>query len=366
VPGFNLVLLTTAPGWRGSGVSFSKIAHGLTDRGHRVLVITRTPAVTAGFVAEGLTVTELELRNTGIPEVSRLRRVLARHHADAVMADTPRDLRLAVLAGLLTRRRVVYRYNMTYRKPSTDLGDRLYARRVAATVYLSQFIEQDARAAGARFGGTSHRIPNGFDTEIFAPDEHLAAAFRARFGLESSEPLALSAGKLVRGKRLDRGIDAVAQVKLNGRPPTYVLCGDGPEERELRNRAERAGVRLLVTGMIDQTALRGAYNAAEVVLHTGRETFGNVVGEAMSCGRTVACVREGAAPEVIGADGETGVLVPPDDVGALASALTELLNNPERRRMIGSAARRRIQQIFPLQRMIAGYESMFGAIIPRR
>jgi glycosyltransferase involved in cell wall biosynthesis len=363
---FNLVFLTSAPGWRGSGVSFAKIAHGLADRGHRVHVVTRAAAVSEAFMADGLAVTQLQLRNTGIREVVRLRRVLARHRAHAIMADTPRDLRLSVLSGLLSRRRVVYRYNMTYRKPPTDFGDRLYARRVSATVYLSEFIERDAEAAGARYGGRSFRIPNGFDTKIFAPDEHLAAAFRGRFGLERGELVVMTAGKLVKGKRLDRGIDALARVRMNGRPVTYILCGDGPEEPELKNRAEQMGLRLLITGMIDQASLRGAYNAADVVLHTGRETFGNVVGEAMSCGRTVACVREGAAPEVVGADEAAGVLLPPDDLNAMASTLTALLNDPDRRTMIGAEARRRIERVFPLQQMISGYESMFAVIIAGR
>jgi glycosyltransferase involved in cell wall biosynthesis len=363
---FNLVLLISASGWRGSGISFAKIAHGLADRGHHVLLITRTAAVTAGFMAEGLAATELQLRNTGIPEVSRLRRVLGRHGAEAIMADTPRDLRLSVLAGLLTRRQIVYRYNMNYRRPRSDFGDRLYARRIAATVYLSEFIQREARDAGARFGGSAYLIPNGFDTDVFAPDEGAGTAFRAQYHLEPNEPLVLTAGKLVRGKRVERGIAALAQVQLNGRRPTYVLCGDGPEENELKREADRRGIRVLVTGTVDQKTLRGAYNAAEVVLHTGRETFGNVVGEAMSCGRAVASVHEGAAPEVIGTNGEAGVLVSPDDPGALALVLSRLLSDPVQRRTMGAVARRRIQQLFPLSRMISGYENMFAAILEHR
>jgi glycosyltransferase involved in cell wall biosynthesis len=127
--------------------------------------------------------------------------------------------------------------------------------------------------------------------------------------------------------------------------------------------ADRMGLRVLFTGMVDQTTLRGAYNAADLVVHSARETFGNVVGEAMSCGRTVVCVREGAAPEVIGADGEAGVLVDPDDIDALASTVTRLLNDPAARSTIGAAARRRIQQVFPLRAMISGYEDMFAGIL---
>jgi glycosyltransferase involved in cell wall biosynthesis len=86
----------------------------------------------------------------------------------------------------------------------------------------------------------------------------------------------------------------------------------------------------------------------------------------MSCARTVVCVREGGAPEVVGFDGEAGVLVPPEDVGALACAVTDLLNRADKRRMIGIAARQRVRQIFPLERMISGYEDMFAAILDRR
>jgi glycosyltransferase involved in cell wall biosynthesis len=362
----NVVLLISASGWRGSGVSFAKIAHGLADRGHRILVVTRTPPVTAGFVADGIPATELQLRNTGLSEVSRLRRVLGRHRAQAVMADTPRDLRLSVLAALFTRRRVVYRYNMNYRRPRTDFGDRLYTRRVAATVYLSEFIQHEARAAGVRLGGTAHLIPNGFDTDIFAPDPQAALAFRTQFRLADGDLVVLTAGKLVRGKRLDRSIDALARVRLQDRRVTYVLCGDGPEEAELKKEAEQAGVRVLFTGMIDQKTLRAAYNAADVVLHPGRETFGNVLGEAMSCGRPVISVQEGAAPEVIGPNGLAGALVPPDDADALASALTHLLNDAVQRQRMGLAARQRIEQVFPLHRMVSGYEDMFAAILDHR
>jgi glycosyltransferase involved in cell wall biosynthesis len=261
----------------------------------------------------------------------------------------------------------VYRYNLTYRKPRTDLGDRLYGKGVTGTVYLSEFIEGDARAESVRYSGRSYRIPNGFDTEVFAPDEGAAAAFRARFGFGADEAIVMSAGKLVAGKRFDRGIDALARVRLQGgRRLTYVLCGDGPEEVTLREMGDRAGVRVLVTGMIDQNALRGAYNAADLFLHTGRETFGNVVGEAMACGRAVVCVREGAAPEVVGEGGKTGVLVSLVNSDALASAITTLLNDSELCRTIGSEARRRIQQVFPVERMVSGYEDMFTALVAGR
>jgi glycosyltransferase involved in cell wall biosynthesis len=305
---------------------------------------------------------EIELRKTRFREVARLRDVLARQNADVIMADTPRDLRLSVLAGLWSRCPVVYRYNLNYRRPRTHLGDRLYAQGVAGTVFLSEFIEQDATAEGVRYRGRSYRIPNGFDTEVFAPDPVEGRVFRARNGL-SEDAVVLSAGKLVAGKRLDRGIEALARVRLEHPRLTYVLCGDGPEELHLRDMARRLELPILITGMLDQKTLRAAYNAADAVLHTGRETFGNVVGEAMSCGRAVVCVREGASPEVVG---DAGALVPPDDIDALASALTGLLSHPQRRHVMGSAARHRIEQVFSIDQMVSGYERMFTDLLSGR
>jgi glycosyltransferase involved in cell wall biosynthesis len=363
---FSIVILTSASGWRGSGVSFAKIARGLAARGHRMLVVATYPQVAAGFVAEGVTVTELELRKTRFREVASLSHVLAQQHARVIMADTPRDLRLSVLAGLWRRCPVVYRYNLNHRRPRTDLAERLFAQGVTGTVFLSKFIEHAARTESVRYRGKSYLIPNGFDTEVFAPHQQDGAAFRARFAVDSEDALILTAGSLVAGKRVERGIAALSRVRLDHRRLTYVLCGDGPEQTRLGEMANRLGVRLVVTGMVDQKTLRAAYNAADIVLHTGKETFGNVVGEAMSCGRAVVCVREGAAPEVVGEGEEAGVLVPPDDAEALAYAVTGLLNDPERCRAIGVAARRRVEQVFPLQRMISGYEAMFADILARR
>jgi glycosyltransferase involved in cell wall biosynthesis len=357
------LFLTSARGWRGSGISFAKIAIGLAERGHQTLVVTRAAEVTQGFARQGVPVSELQIRNTGFREVAGLRRLLSSQKAHAIMADSPRDLRLAVLAGLWPRRPVVYRYNLNYRTPRNHLGDRLYARGVAGTVFLSEFIEQEVRSANLLVGsGATFRIPNGFDTRYFAPDSAAGAAFRVSYGILPSETVVLTAGKLVRGKRLDLALEALGRIRAAGKPVTYLLCGNGPEESMVRYTGARLGLKVVITGSIEQQLLRGAYNAADLVLHTARETFGNVIGEAMACGRAVACVRDGAAPEVVGDDGKAGVVAPSEDIEALASAVADILNDPVRRAMIGAAARRRIEQVFPLERMISGYEEMFAAM----
>jgi glycosyltransferase involved in cell wall biosynthesis len=103
------------------------------------------------------------------------------------------------------------------------------------------------------------------------------------------------------------------------------------------------------------------------VIHPSlHEIFPNAVGEAMSCGRAVLAADAGGTGELLGRDGTTGVLVPPSDPAAMAIAVRELLNDPDRRNRIGMEARRRIQAGFSLDRMIDGYEAALEQVIGRR
>jgi glycosyltransferase involved in cell wall biosynthesis len=92
------------------------------------------------------------------------------------------------------------------------------------------------------------------------------------------------------------------------------------------------------------------------------EIFPNAVGEAMACGRPVVAADAGGTSELLGRDGEAGLLVPPGDPDALALAIGGLLADRERRERLGAAARHRIETEFPLSRMIDGYEHVLGEV----
>ena len=89
----------------------------------------------------------------------------------------------------------------------------------------------------------------------------------------------------------------------------------------------------------------------------------NTVYEAMAAGRAVVASRVGGIPELV-ADGETGLLTPPGDAGALADAITALLLDPDRRQAMGEAGRRRIRRLADLEenvdRRLAIYEEVAG------
>ena len=359
----NVALLTSANGWRGSGSSYAKLARGLGERGHVAHLVTASARLTPRLQKMGLPVTEIPGRNTGPRAVGALLRVLRTIRADAVVVDTPRDVRLAAWATLVRRASIVYRSNLNYRRPRHDLMDRAYLRRVSACVYQSRWIRDDAARAPWLRRIPHFLIPNGYDLERYAPRPEDGGVFRRRYGIAADARVVLTSAKLTRNKGHEVAIAALGRLHASGTPLVYLVCGDGGREAELRARARSAGLPAVFTGLLESDELVAALAAADIVVHPSlNEIFPNAVGEAMACARPVIAADAGGTAELVGTNG-AGVLVPPGDPDALAAAVRELLEDPEARRRLGEAARQRIQAEFPLSRMIDRYEAALVAVI---
>jgi glycosyltransferase involved in cell wall biosynthesis len=146
---------------------------------------------------------------------------------------------------------------------------------------------------------------------------------------------------------------------------TAVLVGrdlerGGAYERELRREAERLGVldRVVFAGQRDDVP--GLLAGCDVLcLPSSVEGLPLVVLEAMAQARPVVATAVGGTPELV-VHGETGLLVPPGDAGALAAALDEVLGDPDLAHRLGEAGRRRVIESFSLsattERVLGLYE----------
>jgi len=360
-----VVLLTSANDWRGSGASYAKLARGLRERGHTALLVTAASRLTRRLAEEGLDVAQLPGRGTGPGAVWALRRALRSVGADAIVADTPRDVRLSFYATLLHRARIVYRYNFTARRPRARLMTRLYLSRVAACVYQSQFIRDDALSQARWMARIpAYQVPNGYDLARYAPRPEAALAFRGRYGIDPGARVVLSAAKLTRNKGQEVAINALHRLHRQGANLVYVVCGDGHREGELSSMAAGYKLPTVFTGLLGTRDMIAGYNAADLVVHPSlQEIFPNAVGEAMACGRPVVAADAGGTAELVGRDGSAGILVPPADANALADAVQALFDDPARLQALGTAARLRIEAEFPVDRMVAGYEQVLAEVI---
>jgi glycosyltransferase involved in cell wall biosynthesis len=344
----SVALVITAPMWRGSATSFAKIARGLVDAGHRVQLFTAAESVTRGFRELGLDALTLDLPNSGFASVLRLRAVL---HARVVIADAPRDVRLAALATMGRNTRLLWRFNLPNRPVPSDVVARALFRGLEGIICQSAWSAELLRERApwlARIPVT--RIANGYDLAVLRPSPGRGAAFRATHGIPADTPFVVTVGALSPEKGLPQAI--AATTRLGARHPgvLHLLIGSGQDEATLRQTAP-AHVRF--AGALDATATADAMRAADVILlPSAREIFPNVVAEAMAVGGAVVTVHGGAAPEVAG---DAAHIVEPWDVDAMADAVSQLLSEPAKRAELGARARARIAAEFALERMVEEY-----------
>jgi glycosyltransferase involved in cell wall biosynthesis len=166
-------------------------------------------------------------------------------------------------------------------------------------------------------------------------------------------PVVGTAGPLEAVKGFPFFLGAAARVLAAGREVEFVIAGAGPEEENLRRLARELGIAEQVTFVPNLLDFSEALEAMDLFcLPSLQQGIGTIMLEAMVLGRPVIATRVGGVYRVI-RDGETGLLVPPSDSAKLAERIMELLDDPERARRIGLAARAEVQQEFRVDQMVA-------------
>jgi glycosyltransferase involved in cell wall biosynthesis len=209
-------------------------------------------------------------------------------------------------------------------------------------------------------------VYHGLDLNRFSIQEDFHS--KARDGSSPNEPvIILSVGRLVEKKGTDVLLEALARLPadLHWR---LVHAGGGPLKAKLERRARSLGIEARVSwrGARTQTELLAEYRAADLfalasrVARDGdRDGLPNVLAEAQSQGLACVATRVSGIPELI-EDGATGLLVAPEAPEDLARALASLIRDPARRRALGEAGRRRVQERFGLRGNIARLARRFG------
>jgi glycosyltransferase involved in cell wall biosynthesis len=286
--------------------------------------------------------------DTGPREVAAVRRLLREAGTDVVVADAPRDVRIARYASLGRRRPIIWRFNLHSRRLATDILQRWLFGGVAHVVHQSAHSARLLASDSPWLRRPSSVIPNGFDLASFPLDAARARAFRTSIGVDLEMPLVVTPTAGIAGKALEVAEAAIRMVAA-ARRVAWAHLGDGGMQSSTTTS-------VVALGRLPRAQLLDALRAADVVLlPSAAELFGNVTAEAMALARPVVGARAGATPEVIG---EAGILVPAGDAVAMAGAVAALLDTPERAAALGVAARTRIASHFSLAAMGDGYDSL--------
>jgi glycosyltransferase involved in cell wall biosynthesis len=233
--------------------------------------------------------------------------------------------------------------------------DRTFMRGVAAIVAISDAVREFHIRAGLP-AGKLVTIHYGLDELPSAPSEVTPAAA----GIPPDALLILAVGRLIEQKDHATLLDAFARVRGDYSDARLAILGWGRLEEATRARIRELALddAVVLPGRVEPTAWLAR---ADIFAHTSLwEGFGIVLLEAMLAGLPIVATRVSAIPEIV-VDGTTGTLVPGGDVSAVAAALSDLLEDPDRRRALGDAGRRRAHDEFSVARMteqtIAVYRS---------
>ncbi|MDA1263774.1 MAG: glycosyltransferase family 4 protein [Planctomycetota bacterium] len=232
----------------------------------------------------------------------------------------------------------------------------LPARTIVLSDHVGRFIQQHGRVEPSKMT----RIYYGLDR---TPFEQAAAAsvedkarLRAEFGFGEDEVVFICVARFARQKAHEILIEAFARAREQA-PVRLLLVGGDPFHdgvAEARAVAEAQGV--IADGTCVFAGIRrdvpALMAASDVFTMASRwEGLGLVFLEAMSTGMPVLSTNVSAIPEVV-VEGETGLLVPPDDVPALTAGMLRMAGDADLRAGMSQAGRARVREVFGLDRMV--------------
>ena len=178
---------------------------------------------------------------------------------------------------------------------------------------------------------------------------------------KDSQPILLTVGRLVRRKGHSQVMAALPQIASEVGPVKYVIVGSGPEEQNLHRLAKEYGTEDCVEflGEVDDRELPALYQTADVFVMPSRDLYGQPIEglglvylEANLCGLPVVAGNTGGVSDAV-VDGETGLLVNPEDPAAIASAVIRLLSDRDLAAQLAAAGRARVIEEFTWERVAA-------------
>lgn len=346
------------------------LAHALSARGHEVyaVVAPRSPLMKELEHLPVQNIFQLPLRNAlDLGSAVRLSRLVREMGIEIVHAHVARDYPPAALATSRSRAELILTRHLE--RPLKSLH-KWTARRVARIIAVSEAVERSLLAQKIFPPHKIRRVPNGIDVERF--DERARSldheALRASLGLGRARLLVGITGELREHKGQEDFIRAARIVAQDFADVGFVIAGDDTSPRqEYRARLEGLVSELGLEGRVHLTGwladVAELLPALDVFVSSSRvEPFGLVMVEAMAAGVAVVATETGGAREIV-SDGETGRLVPVQDIEALAKAISALLADEKKRERMGERGRERARSHFSLERMVAATESIYREVL---
>jgi len=361
---------------------------GLHQRGHRVTLLTGPDVGPEGSLIETARSGGYDVRVVAsmhraiqpfadIAAYRKMRRLFLDVRPDVVHTHSSKA---GVLARWAARRAgvpiIVHTiHGMSFNRTQSAATRRLYraaerrcARFTDALVSVADAMTRQSVEAGIAPADRFVTIYSGMKTEWYDPDRYDRAAVRREWGFGDECVVVGSVARLFRNKGYEQLIPAIAEAagRLGGL--RFVWVGDGAQRADYERQLERLGIRPRVhlAGLVAPAEVARMIAGMDLLAHASQwEGLPRAAVQALLMAKPVISFDIDGAPEVV-LPGETGMLVPLNDIDGLADAIVCLAGDAEMRDRLGQAGRRRCLDLFDRERMVEAIESLYKKLAERR
>jgi glycosyltransferase involved in cell wall biosynthesis len=352
----SIVHTESSLGWGGQEIRILSESKGLIGRGHDVKLLCPPEArIFAEARAWGVPVLPMPIASKRLAAVKFLVRWFGENPCDVVSTHSSTDSWLTAVAMLVLGRPcpVVRTRHISAPVPRNFLSRWLYTRATRRIVTAGEALKKELVERNGFPAARIDSVPTGIDAQRFRPGDKDSA--RRQLGLKDS-PLVGIVATLRSWKGHRYLIEALPEEAF------LVIVGDGPQRENLQNQVRSLGIEKRVQFAGNQADVVPWLQALDVFAlpSYANEGVPQALVQAMLVGLPCVTTAVGSIPE-LAKDGETALVVPAQDAGALRSSLEKLLGHEELRKSLGAAARRHCEAGFSYQRMLDRMETIYAS-----
>jgi glycosyltransferase involved in cell wall biosynthesis len=359
---FSFLFIDTERVWRGGQEQLLNLIRGLHPRGHEIHLACEPNTLLDKRVREvGASVYPFKVRSEfSIRSFLRLIPILKKVRPQILAFNTPR----AIFIGALAARYVPVGATIIFRRVSFPLRNTRFTRfkytwQIDCIVAISKSISSQLQIGGLP-ESKIRVIYEGMDLSLYRQNESRR--------LRRPEELMVigTVAHLSPEKGLHLLIDAASQIPDAKKRLRFVIVGSGPCLHDLKAQAQTKGVQDIFQFVGFYKNIFHYLKAFDLfALPSLSEGLSSAILEAMASSLPIVATNVGGIPELV-QDGDNGLLVPPANSAALASAIQHLADNPETSRRMGMRGRKLIEERFTLDRKIAETEQLCSLLLQER
>jgi len=340
--------------WRGGQDQLLTLLRGLIFRGHRVSLICHPQTLLESRAREaGAFVCPVPFRKrNSLASLCRSWKIIRTLKPDILAFNTPQPILICNLASRFStvRARIIFRrVNFPLRKnPITRLK---YSWGIDCIVAISESIASQLKAGGVP-ASRIRTIYEGIDPTLYSGN-------RPERVLKNGQPRVVGTlAYLSREKGFHFLVEAAALIPAVQSRTRFVMVGDGECRGELEAQVRDLGLGNCFEFAGFQDAPARYLDQFDIfVLPSLSEGLSSSILAAMASSLPVVATEVGGIPELV-QHGHNGLLVPPGNATALAAAIQELIDNPEKAAVMGRSGRALLLERFTLERKIHETEQL--------